>query len=309
LNIVDLPIMTSVPRDGWDRPLVIPKAGGKPVGHTRTTTFIDCIEDKSALTNWGKRSVLVGLREMPSLLDAAAGLNPKDKDDKRKLDALAEKAMNASGANDKREQGTYLHGLSELVDAGIPLPESASAADLTDMAAYKMSTLDFEFEHVEKLVVVNALSTAGTPDRVGRYTGPGPVDGMWFENELLITDLKTGTTDYGRLKMASQLAVYSRGEFYDWSRFPVDVTDEKAFKAWKKAEVPAEEAAAAYTSIGDVNQEWGVIFNLPSGSGEVEMFWANLTIGWELAELALVIRKARSKKGALVPFQRTTSVG
>jgi hypothetical protein len=305
MPLVTLPPRSKgVPRDGYDRPMIVPKKGGKAVPHTRTTTFIDCVEDKSNLTDWGKRSVLLGAAEKPTLLDAVRDLDPEADGYKRKLSGLAEAAMEASGANDKRERGSYLHELSELVDAGQPLPDGVSEADLDDMAAYKMATIDFDVKHTEQLVVVNALKTAGTPDRVSYYTGPGPLPGMVFDNELLITDLKTGSVDYGSLKMAAQLAVYSRGEFYDHTVFPeVDTSDKKAFAAWKKLVHEQELAQRAYSPIGPVNQEWGVIFHLAAGSGVCNLHWVNLTIGWRLARLAQTIRAARATRGAMVPFR------
>lgn len=304
LNIVELetPVLRSVPRDGWDRPLVVPECGGKPLPHTRTTTFIDCIEDKSNLTDWGKRMVLAGVAAKPSLLDAVRQLDPEDSGYKKRLSGLAEAAVEAAGANEKREHGTALHGLSELVDQGQPLPQGTSPEDLRDMAAYKMATVDFDVLHIEKLVVCNELQVAGTPDRVARYVGLGPDKRLMDAN--LITDLKTGTTEYGTLKMAMQLAIYSRGKFYDWSAFPVDPSDKKALAAWKKREVSPEEAAAAYTPLPDINQDWGVIINLPAGSGEATLYWADLQLGWRLALLAREIRAARKEKNALVPMQQ-----
>ena len=303
INIVDLAVSTRVPRDQWDRPLVVPRGGGKPVGHTRTTTFIDCVEDKSNLIDWGKRSVLLGAARKPSLLAGVAELDPADSGDKRTLNRLAEAATDAAGSNEKREKGTYLHALSELVDAGEQLPSHISDADLEDMTAYKMETIMFDVVHTERLVVVNELGTAGTPDRVARYTGPGPIEGLWFEDELFITDLKTGTVAFGALKMATQLAVYSRGEFYDHTVFPVDVEDKAAFKAWKATVFPAELAETAYQSIGAVNQQWGVIVNLPAGSGACTLYWVDLTVGWRTALLAKMIRTTRSAGSkAMLPW-------
>lgn len=122
MRIVDLTPTPTVPRDGWDRPLVIPKQGGKPVPLTRTTTFIDCIEDKTALSDWHKRMTLAGAAKRPSMLDVVRQLDPEQPDDKRKLNALAEQAIDIAGANKKREKGTHLHTLSEYVDRGDPLP-------------------------------------------------------------------------------------------------------------------------------------------------------------------------------------------
>ncbi|MEU9126567.1 hypothetical protein AB0D08_00365 [Kitasatospora sp. NPDC048540] len=303
LNFIDLPAPDNtrkVPRDGWDRPLVVPRVGGRPVGHTRTTTFIDCIEDKSSLIAWGKRMVLIGASRQPSLLDAARGLDPEAGEDKQQLNALAERATDVSGANDKRERGTHLHTLSEYVDRGEALPAGTTPEDMRDMAAYMMATVDFEVIAVEQFVVVNELSTAGTFDRMLRYSGPDPF-GNHIEGHF-IGDLKTGSVEYGGLKMASQLAVYSRGELYDHTRFPIDTTDKKALAAWKKTAVPAEEAAQAYTALPSVNQDWGIIIHLPAGKGECTPYWVDLNIGWAAAQLALQIRKMRGTRNAMRPF-------
>ncbi|KOG26830.1 hypothetical protein [Streptomyces viridochromogenes] len=302
MNIVDLTPEPTVPRDGWDRPLVVPKQGGKPVPLTRTTTFIDCIEDKTALSDWKSRMTLVGAAKRPSLLDVVRQLDPENPDDKRRLNALAEQATDIAGANVKREKGTYLHKLSEYVDAGQPLPAGTSAVDQRDMTAYLMETIDFEVRAVEKFVAVPELRTGGTFDRLLEYSGPDP-DGEHVEG-LFIGDLKTGTVEYGKLKMAMQLAVYSRGEFYDYSRFPVDTTDKKAFAAWKKCEIPAAEAAQAYTPLVGVSQKWGIVINLPAGSGECTLHWVDLEIGWAAACLALDVRTTRSVKGAMRPWVR-----
>ncbi len=312
MNIVDLSVgLDEVPRDGKDRPLVIPKTGGKPVALTRTTTFIDCIEDKSNLSDWGKRSVLIGAQRQPSLLEAVDGLDPKA--DKWKLDALAERAMDAAGANDKREKGSHLHELSEYVDRGEQLPERTRFGvtveqDIIDMAAYKMATVGLDVLSVEQFVVCLELGTGGTYDRLVHYAGPGPLKDeegspIWIEGTF-IGDLKTGSTEYGGSKMAAQLAVYSHGETYDWTKFPVNARDKDAIKRWKKVVVEAEQAAAAYSPLPEeINQEWGIIIALPSGSGECSLHWADLKLGWELAQLALTIRSARTRgRKALLPF-------
>jgi hypothetical protein len=302
VEIVQLPQAPfKVPRDGRGRPLIVPKTGGKPVAHTRTTTFIDCIDDKSNLNTWDKRMVLIGAAMKPELLDGVLDLDRDDPEDKRTLNAIAERVKDASGANDKREQGTHLHALTEAVDAGVALPESTPAADVADMASYMVETLDFTVLHVERLVVVSSLMVAGTPDRISYYEGPGPTGRPVKGN--YITDLKTGSVEYGALKMAMQLGIYSRGELYNHSLFPVDVDDKKAFIAWKKTEFPAELAVTAYTPQGGrINQRWGIIMNLPAGSGACALYWVDLAIGWRLAKLALRIRAARATKKAMLPF-------
>ncbi|WP_369186478.1 hypothetical protein [Streptomyces sp. R08] len=301
MRIVELTPTVDVPRDGWDRPLVIPKQGGKPVALTRTTTFIDCIEDKSALSGWKSRMTLVGAAMRPDLLNVVSQLDPEEPADKRKLDRLAEQALDISGANAKREKGTHLHTLSEYVDRGQPLPAGTSPHDKLDMAAYMGATVPFTVKAVERFVVVPELGTGGTFDRLLEYAGPGP-EGGHIEGHF-IGDLKTGTITYGKLKMATQLAVYSHGEFYDHTLFPVDPADRKAFAAWKKREVSAEEAAVAYSPLpGHVSRKWGIIINLPAGSGDCALHWVDLEIGWDAARLARQIRATRSAKGAMLPW-------
>ncbi|MFE9924251.1 hypothetical protein ACFYQA_22515 [Streptomyces sp. NPDC005774] len=307
LNLMEIPQQAkplhpnlSVPRDGWGRPLAVPEGGGKPKGHTRTTTFIDCIEDKSNLIDWQGRMVLMGATKRADLVDKARDLNPDDAADKKTLNLLVEQAKDAAGANDKSRKGTYLHDLSEYVDRGDPLPRAISGADLDDMAAYMMATAPLKVVAIEQFVIVPELSVGGTFDRLSYYEGPGP-DGKPIKGNF-ITDTKTGSVEYGKLKIASQLAVYSRGKLYDHTLFPVDADDKAAIKEWKKREFTANEAAQAYSPLPPVNQDWGIVVHLPQGTGTCDLYWADLRIGWAMANLALTIRQARSTKGALKPF-------
>ncbi|WP_432006290.1 hypothetical protein [Streptomyces parvus] len=308
LKLMELPAKPthpndSVPRDGHGKPLVIPEGGGKAKALVRTTTFIDCIEDKSNLVDWGKRMVLVGAQKRPSLLDAVAELDPDDRADKQKLNALAERAMDASGANDKREKGTYLHDLSEYVDRGEQLPAHVSEQDIEDMAAYMVETAPLTVHAVEQFVVCSELGVGGTYDRTYGYEGLGPL-GKPVSGRF-IGDLKTGSVEYGGLKMAMQLAIYSRAKKYDHTLFPAPNRDEdeKGFQKWKKVKVSPEEAAKAYTVPEPVNQDWGIIVHLPSGEGVCKLYWVDLNIGWKAAQLALTIREMRSlSRKAMLPF-------
>lgn len=310
MNIVELEpsVREDVPRDGRGKPLVIPEEGGKPKPLVRVTTFIDCIEDKSNLGDWEKRSVLVGAAMNPSLLDGVLDLDPDIAEDKEKLNRLAERAKDLSGANKKSKKGTHLHELSELVDEGRPLPPDTAHADVMDMAAYKFSTVGFTVLLKELFVVVPELGVGGTFDRLLHYDGLDP-DGNPAGN--LIGDLKSGRIDYGQIKMPAQLSIYSRGKLYDYKRFPApdrEVDGEDAWKTWRKTVIEPEAAAEAYTPLPDVNQNWGVVIHLPAGSGECDLYWADLNHGWSNAKLAKTIRASRSnKKGSLIPFRSLSS--
>ncbi|MEU0343315.1 hypothetical protein ABZ092_31270, partial [Streptomyces bobili] len=170
---------------------------------------------------------------------------------------------------------------------------------------YMMATSVLKVIAIEQFVVVPELSVGGTFDRLSYYEGPGP-DGKPIAGNF-ITDTKTGSIQYGKLKMASQLAVYSRGKLYDHTLFPVDADDKDAIKAWKKEKFTAEQAAPAYAPLPPVSQDWGIIVHLPAGEGVCNLYWVDLNIGWALAQLALTVRNARSTKGAMLPFVSHTT--
>jgi hypothetical protein len=298
--------------------------------YTRTTTYIDVLDDKSNLQAWGERMVLVGVEKDRSLLDevpvlfevaTSVPIDCTHKVAERKLmesgdcescDARAAKdelnrraqvAKIKAGSEEKADKGTELHGLSELVDQGLPLPKGIAFGDVIDMDAYRRSTRWLNIVHMEKLVVCDELKVGGTPDRVSHinveviskmlenYEGElfrveggkiylvAPDGSLIGEDDLLITDLKTGTVQYGALKMAMQLAIYSRSLLYDHK------TGERS-------------------SMGNVNQDWGIIMNVPAGSGEAKLYWADLSLGWRAVEVAGLVRELRTVSGsnALLPL-------
>lgn len=313
MTIKELPQRVEVPRDGNGAPWVVPPNGGLPIRLTRTTTFVDGLEDKSNIVNWKTRSVAWAMAQPEGAAIAAkiGKLDPTGtKEEKQQLNALVEALLDACGVNAKRDKGTYLHALTELVDAGLPLPESVTGEDRERMEAYRNGTALFDVVHTERFCVVPFLGVGGTPDRVSHYSGPGPIEGSWYDSEtdgMLITDVKTGNIEFGALKMAGQLGIYSLAQFYDPSKYPIapalhartgkpldDVDGKKAFAKWKKIE--HEVVPDAYTPMGIINKQWGVIIHLPS-TGEVEcsLHWINLTFGAEVAETAVALRKLRKR--------------
>lgn len=320
MKIVEMEQRVEIPRDGNGAPWVVPPEGGRPVRLTRTTTFVDGLEDKTNIVNWKSRSVAWAMTQPQGrgIAEKIATLDPVGTpEEKKQLNALVESLLDVTGVNDKRERGTYLHSLTELVDAGIPLPESVTPEDRERLEAYRAATDLFEVKHVEQFSVIPELLVGGTPDRIAGYCGPGPND-TWYDSEVdgdLVTDVKTGNVEYGILKMAGQIGVYSKARKYNPACYPVppathartgklldDPDGKKALAKWKKTE--HEPVEGAYTSFGNINPKWGVIIHLPS-TGEVscELHWIDLEFGWRVAEEAIRLRalRAEASQGKMFP--------
>lgn len=258
--------------------------------YKRVTSFIDVLDDKKFVQAWSERMVLLGCATDPTFLNGVLDYNPEAREGKDALNRRAEAAKDLGGANRKSDQGSHLHDLSEIVDKREPLPEGLPDADVVDMLAYAEATHPFfKIRHMEELVVNEALGVAGTPDRVSQWCGEGdlvaPDGSIILPEELLITDLKTGRVDYGALKMAMQLSVYSRSKLY--------VKD-----------------SPDRLDIEGINQRWGIIMHLPAGSGRLDLYWADLTLGWEAVEVASQVHEMRRReRKALTPLvvsQRTS---
>lgn len=254
-----------IPRDRWDRPLVIPPDGGKPKPYARCTTFVSALESHHTLTLWEKRMVALGLSERADLLLAVAA----HRDDKRELNKICDQAKEAARASSAATTGTALHALTERVDRGQPLPAlPESAAD--DLAAYTQATRNIEVVDIERFGVEDQLCVGGTWDRVFNIAG-----------QYYIGDIKTGNIEAPAMKIAMQLAVYAHATPYDWTsgtRKPYDFT---------------------------LNQERGVVVHLPAGTGTCQLHWIDIAAGWQAVQLAREVRQWRSKKDWYEPLELT----
>jgi len=255
--------------------------------YKRVTSFIDVLEDKSFVQAWSERMVLIGIAEDTSFLRGVLDVNPETREGRDLLNRRTKAAKEVGGANRKSDQGTHLHDLSEAVDRREALPEGLPDADVLDMVAYAEATHPFfKIVHMEELVVNEQLGTAGTPDRVSSWVGEGDLiapDGTVIApDDLLITDLKTGRVDFGGLKMAMQLSIYSR------SKLNVKGTHIRA-------------------DMNNVNQKWGIIMHLPAGSGKCDLYWADLSLGWTAVGVACDVHEMRKQgKSALIPLSFRT---
>jgi len=249
-----------IPRDRYGRPLVVPPEGGAPMPYTRCTTYVGVLEDTYNLSRWQQRMVALGMADRPDLVLAAGA----HRDDKAELDRIVAQALDAAQARAAAGVGTSLHKLTEQLDRGQipgPVPEAYRA----DLDAYAAATAGMEMVGIERFTVLDELRIGGTHDRTVRYQG-----------RTYIADIKTGTIEYSALKIAMQLAVYSRSVLYDHrtrTREPLDVDTDRA-----------------------------IVIHLPAGQGRCELHWIDIAAGWEAVQVATQVRDWRRRKGLLTPF-------
>lgn len=244
-----------IPRDRWGRPLIAPADGGKPVPYTRVSTLAKTLDDKTALTKWKQRQVVIGLGVRPDLVAVAGAI----KNDDRKLDELVETAMTAAESERAANIGTALHAMSEAVDADTPL-DHFPAEFRDDLAAYKAALDGIHMVASEMFVVTDEVQAAGTFDRLVRLP----------DGRVLVADLKTGKHEpkYPHAA-ATQMAVYSRGHLYD----------------------PDKGRVGHLPQLG-IDQAHGLLIHLPAGTGRCDLYLLDLHVGWALAQTAVAVRHA-----------------
>jgi hypothetical protein len=281
-------VPTEIQRDRWDRPLIVPKDGGRPIAYTRASTLGKAIEDTYHLSKWQQRSVAYGLSRRPDLLALVASIATNEGADRGPLDELCEKAHEAARGDQGANVGTAIHKLSEREDAGEDL--SYLPPELLDaLAAYREQMRSFEVLATETFVACDAVQTAGTFDRVVRllvdlqFRHPVRGNVVIPAGTVLIVDLKTGKAEsakYWGPTYGVQQAVYQGGDPYTAS----------GRMTWEQL-------------LGEGNvpsDEWAILLHIPSDSPQdAGLIVVDLAIGREMADLCLEIRNARRNKGLM----------
>lgn len=252
----------TIKRDRWDRPLIVPREGGKEIPYTRVTTLAGAIEDGFGIGQWKMRNVAKGLARRPDLLLSVQA----HEDNTRELNKICEQAQEASGASAASTKGTAVHIFTEKLDLGEKLPPAIPPEVMRKLDLYREYTAGMRCAAVEEFLACDKLQAAGTADRIYEFDG-----------RRYIGDLKTGKgIDLGIVKIAVQLAIYSRSDEYD-------------------------EETGERRSI-NVDQDWGLVVHLPAGrDGEedkdvISLYWIDLNLGWRVAKLCHEIREIRKLK-------------
>ena len=267
----------SIVRDWYDRPYVtsdgspLQYASGRksPVNaepYTRISTLSGTLDDKQGLVDWAAARAMMGTVKNAAIAAQISHLISAHDDPwsvseaKKPLKQLVQKAMELGGSADAAGLGTAFHGLTECIDRGEP-PAYVPADFAPWIEARQIALEDFEPVLIEPFIVNDELRVAGNPDRYLRHKQTGVV---------YAADDKTGTSEPAfPLKVTVQVAIASRGVLYDQS------TGERT---------PIE-----------CSQDLGILIHTPIRDGEArcDLYWLDLTLGWELAQLSALVRAAR----------------
>lgn len=253
-----------IERDRYGRPLIAPPTGkGKKIPYRRCTTFVGALEDTYNLMQWKARQVALGMGQRSDLVVAAAAA---DRGDKKKLNEITEKALEAASSGAAADIGTALHSFTERLDRGQPLGV-IPAEFAADIEAYREATAGIKFVAIETFRVHDDFQVAGTADRIGIIDG-----------SPTIMDIKTGGIDYAIQKISMQLAMYARSVPYDIA------TDKRV-------------ADAEPISINR-----GVIIHLPAGQGRCELIEVDIVKGWGACLIAKQVWGWRGTKDLARPL-------
>lgn len=208
-----------VPRDQWDRPLIVNLDGSGVSPYIRASSYGDIIEDEYTLTWWKMRSVAYGLSRGHHLVVKAQSVQSMTGGHNiAALKDVCERALILAGADAGAITGTGLHVLSQRVDAG----EDLSWLDpltLACLEAYRALLAPFEILATEGFVVHDALGGAGSYDRIVRL----PFDLIWPDGviipagTILVVDVKTGkvkSMKYWAADFTCQQLIYDEGVPY-----------------------------------------------------------------------------------------------
>lgn len=267
----------TIRRNQWGQYLLPHPETGEEQAWPRVTTIAKTLADQFALTQWKMRMVARGVGMRPDLGMLAAAADPDSSEGKSALHNVTETAMEVAGSSKGRNLGTALHAFAEQYDRGqtprVPVPYDQ------DMEAYTRALRLFGLQAhpnlIERVVVCPELGAAGTLDRIMLCP-----DGAWR-----IVDLKTAQeVQYSGIEIAVQLAIYAHSTY-----------------AW----IPETNS---YEALPALDQGMALVIHLPSGQARCEVNAVNVAEGWNLAQLSIDVRHARSNaKKLIVPLGPPTA--
>jgi hypothetical protein len=255
-----------------NRYLMRPPGSAKLVSVQRMTNFLYPLEDTFNLHRNDLRNCAIGIARFDDLREMVLATRPDDKDG---LDKITQQAMEFAGGKKKARQGTARHGVSEQVDTGeIPL-DSIPEPMRSDIAAYRQALEDAGVEvlQVEGYILHDDLLVGGRFDRI-----------VSFGSTPKILDIKTGSLDWGGVKIAAQLYGYGSAPWrYD----------------------PKTETC---TPMPEIDLDVGLVAHVPTGQARCTLHWVDLSVGKRAFQLAAEIREVRKLKDVFEPWRPGTQL-
>ena len=262
-----------VPRDQWERPLIVTADGRDVVAYIRASKYGKLIEDYYTLHRWDERNIVWGMSRGRHLVVRAQGVAEQTGSDAvTTLQDIAERAKVIAGADAGALTGTGLHKLSERRDAGHDL----SYLDPMTMAcldAYAELLTPFEVLASETFVVCDELGGAGSFDRVVRLRHPirWPDGVVWPAGMIVVIDVKTGkitSMPYWACDFTVQQLIYATGVPY----LPgITVLDDPSKRSAANIaavrDQPGVNGRITWDDIGvpgGPSQEWALICHVPA---------------------------------------------
>jgi hypothetical protein len=267
---------------------------GSVKGLTRCTTFNKAASDQNALSDWGKRNVLIGASLRPDLVARAHGLTHVD--NRSELMSLVSELETAAGAKVSADIGTMIHEITERLDGDPSYKITDVPAQFREAAVlYRTTLLAHGLRPVQGLIerttyVPDFGGVVGTLDRVYYHEKSG---------QYLIGDVKTGKTlEYGMDEIETQEAIYARGVngagVYDWN------TD-----TWCPPGSYGDSVGTGPWHVPTVSEDWGIVIHMPvqgDDAGKCLLVRADLQRGWRHAKVCHDVRVERANKPKPVPW-------
>jgi hypothetical protein len=263
----------NVPRDQWDRPLIVLRDGSDVRAYIRASKFGKIIEDYYTLHKWDERNIVWGMSRGRHLVVRAQAVTAQTgKDNVNTLQDIAERAKLLAGGDVGALTGTGLHLLSERRDAG----EDLSYLDPHTMLcldAYAALLAPFEVLATEQFVISDELGSAGTFDRVLRLRFPirWPDGVIWPAGMIVVIDVKTGkvtSMPYWGSDFTCQQLVYATGEPYDPGVTILDDPHKRsATNIVRVVDQPGDNGRIGWDAIGvpgGPSQRWAMICHVPA---------------------------------------------
>lgn len=260
-----------VPRDQWDRPIIVTPAG-EVLSYIRASSY-GCIEDKYGISRWKRTQVVYGMSRAFHLVQRAqSAAGTFTKQDRAILREVADRAEIVAGSDAGSLTGTALHKLSERRDQGADLsyldPNTTACLD-----AYARLMVPFEVLATEMFVVYDEYTGAGTLDRVVRLRWDLVFpDGLVLPaGTIIVIDVKTGkvtSVKYWMAEYACQQFIYDGGTPY----FPgiTHLADPKVRSVGnieRVTEQPGNNGRVSWDEVGvpgGPNHDYALILHVPA---------------------------------------------